>query len=182
MTKTVTYTLRKSTRARSLRVSVYADGRCVVTAPVFLGQNTVERFVQAKSKWITDKLQGFMPFRPIVKRKNSRAEFLKYKEAARKLVETRIPVLNQIYGFKIGRVAIHNQKSRWGSCSAKGNLNFNYKIALLPSHLADYIIVHELCHLGEFNHSQNFWNVVAKSVPDYKKCRAELKKTALSLA
>lgn len=77
-------------------------------------------------------------------------------------------------------MAIRNQKSRWGSCSTKGNLNFNYKLAIIPSHLADYVIVHELCHLGEFNHSQKFWDLVAKTMPGYKEMRNELKHIAMS--
>ena len=116
-----------------------------------------------------------------IRRKNSRAEYLKYKEVARELVTRRLPELNKVYGFKIGKIAIRNQKSRWGSCSTRGNLSFNYKIALLPQHLADYLMVHEICHLGEFNHGPRFWDLVARAVPDYKNTRAELKKYGLTL-
>lgn len=105
-----------------------------------------------------------------------RKKFLGYKEQARALVLRRIEHFNAFYGFSVGAVRIKDQKSRWGSCSKKGNLNFNYRIALLPEHLADYIVVHELCHLGEFNHSQNFWNLVARAMPDFAVRRAELKK------
>jgi predicted metal-dependent hydrolase len=68
------------------------------------------------------------------------------------------------------------QKSRWGSCSRKKNLNFNYKLIQLPLELADYIVVHELCHLQEFNHGQGFWNLVGETIPDYKARRDELRK------
>ena len=111
-----------------------------------------------------------------MRKKKRNTKYLKYKEFARRLVNERIEYFNSVYGFKVGRVAIRNQKTRWGSCSKRGNLNFNYKIVLLPSHLADYIIVHEICHLGEFNHSKRFWSLVAKTVPDYLKVRKELKK------
>ncbi|HEY0908171.1 MAG TPA: M48 family metallopeptidase [Candidatus Paceibacterota bacterium] len=175
----IEYTIRKSRRSRSLRVSVYQDGRCVVSAPAYMPDFAIKTFVSAKSQWISDKLQSFMPFTPMpvapaVRRKNSRAEYLKHKEAARELVLRRLPELNAIYGFKYGKIAIRNQKSRWGSCSTGGNLNFNYKIALLPPDLADYLMVHELCHLGEFNHSAKFWNLVARAIPDYKERRAQL--------
>ena len=105
-------------------------------------------------------------------RKN-RKEYLKLKEQARALVIERIKYFNDFYRFEkpVGRIAIRNTKSRWGSCSKKGNLNFNYKIIFLASKLADYLVVHELCHLKEFNHSQKFWKLVSAAVPDYKKLR-----------
>ncbi len=107
--------------------------------------------------------------------KGKRSDYLKYKETARILVKNRIDYFNKIYNFKVNRVTIKNQRSRWGSCSKKGNLNFNYKIALLPSSLADYVIVHELCHLKEFNHSKNFWDLVKISVPNYKEIRRKFR-------
>jgi len=108
--------------------------------------------------------------------KGRRAEYLGNRERARELVKERIEYFNRHYNFKVGRIAIRNQKTRWGSCSKRGNMNFNYKIALLPAPLADYIIVHELCHIGEFNHSHKFWALVVRTIPDYKKLRHELKR------
>lgn len=101
--------------------------------------------------------------------------YLAHKEQARNLVAGRLAHFNEHYRLKINKVFIKNQKSRWGSCSSNGNLNFNYKIALLPPDTADYIIVHELCHLGEFNHSPEFWALVAETVPDWRKLRKQLK-------
>lgn len=112
---------------------------------------------------------------PLFKRR-SRIQYLKYKEQARTLAHSRLEYFNRFYGCTYKRVFVKNQKSRWGSCSSKGNLNFNYKIALLPSHLADYIIVHELCHLKEFNHADSFWKLVEKTIPDYKKRRNDIMK------
>ncbi|OHA87048.1 MAG: hypothetical protein A2566_03780 [Candidatus Zambryskibacteria bacterium RIFOXYD1_FULL_40_13] len=109
-----------------------------------------------------------------------RAEFLLLKETARKLVKERLEYWNMHYKFRYVRVSIRNQRSRWGSCSKSGNLNFNFRIATLPPNLVDYIIVHELCHLGEFNHSEKFWNLVAQKIPDYAELRAELKKIRIS--
>jgi predicted metal-dependent hydrolase len=97
------------------------------------------------------------------------------KDLARKIAMERLEYFNQFYQYKIGKVFIRNQKSRWGSCSSKGNLNFNYKIALLAPELLDYIIVHELCHLGEMNHSKNFWALVAKTVPDFKERKKKIR-------
>lgn len=102
------------------------------------------------------------------------AQYQAHKEAARSFVHARLEVLNAQYGFVYGKVAIRDQKSRWGSCSSKKNLNFNYRILFLPSALADYIIVHELCHLGEFNHSPAFWRLVARVIPDHVSLRRQL--------
>ena len=118
--------------------------------------------------------------RRVKRRKLPSKRYLELKEQARALVNSRLDYFNLHYKFKYGRVSIRNQKSRWGSCSSKGNLNFNYKIVLLPSHLADYIIVHELCHLKEFNHSQKFWSLVGEILPDYKKLQRELKRVRMT--
>ncbi|MFA6999496.1 MAG: M48 family metallopeptidase [Candidatus Paceibacterota bacterium] len=107
--------------------------------------------------------------------------YLKYKKQATNLVKERLEYFNTFYNYKYGRVAIRNQKTRWGSCSKKGNLNFNYKIVLLTPKQADYIIVHELCHLREFNHSQRFWDLVSKTILDYKEVRHSLRTNNLRL-
>ena len=93
------------------------------------------------------------------------------------LVMNKLEQFNTIYNFKYNRVYIKDQKTRWGSCSKKGNLNFNYKIIYLRPALADYLIVHELCHLGEFNHSRKFKMLVSKTIPDYVNINKELKRT-----
>lgn len=111
-----------------------------------------------------------------MRRKGSTKEYLAHKESARKLVHERLEYFNQFYGFKYNKVAIRNQKTRWGSCSHHGNLNFSYKLALLEPRLADYIIVHELCHLKEFNHSKAFWSLVVQQFPDYRELRKQLKR------
>lgn len=101
------------------------------------------------------------------------------QRAARALVHARLAHFNTAYGYRIKRVAIRNTRSRWGSASQKGNLNFTYRILYLPPHLADYVIVHELCHLGAFNHSKEFWTLVERALPDWKRFRKELNTFAL---
>ena len=105
----------------------------------------------------------------------SRKLYMANREAARALIIERIAYFSLRYGVQVGRVAIKNLKSRWGSCSRKGNLNFSYKLAFLDPRLRDYIIVHELCHLREFNHGKGFWSLVAETVPDYKECMRQLR-------
>lgn len=105
-----------------------------------------------------------------------RPSYRAHKDRARHLVLARLIELNRHYGFSYGRVTVRNQRSRWGSCSSKGNLNFNYRILFLPPALQDYIIAHELCHLKEFNHSPAFWELLSKSVPDHRMLRKELRR------
>lgn len=120
-----------------------------------------------------------MPRQKHTVRKRPSKVYLANKERARQLVLSRLEYYNQFYGFTWGRIAIKNTKRRWGSCSKKGNLNFNYRVALVPQDLADYVLVHELCHLGQFNHSRDFWELVAKTLPDYRVARKKLKNVKL---
>ncbi len=110
----------------------------------------------------------------------SSKKYLEQKEDARKLVLDRLEYWNKHYNFKYSRVSIRNQRSRWGSCSSKGNLNFNFRIVTLPPHLSDYIIVHELCHLGQMNHSQKFWDLVGRTLPNYEELMLELRKVRMT--
>ena len=126
----------------------------------------------------------------------NKIEFKKTKHKALEIAKGRIEYFNNFYKFKVNpvrksgtlnpvlssgvnKITIKNQKTRWGSCSKKGNLNFNYRIAKLPQNLLDYIIVHEFCHLKEFNHSKKFWDLVSKAIPNYKKIRKIFKKVPI---
>ena len=108
-------------------------------------------------------------------RRGTRAHYMANKEAARAFVHARLARFNQYYGYSLRKVFIKNLCSRWGSASSRGNLNFNYKIMLLPPGVADYVVVHELCHLQEFNHSPAFWALVAQTIPNYKTLRKALR-------
>ena len=168
------YTLKVSKRARRMRLAVYCDGSFVVTAPAAMNTSLIEQFIVRKSRWVLDKLEYFKKFPGRILR-GTRKDFLERKKAAYALVEERIKHFNQIYQFSFNKITIKHQKTCWGSCSRKGNLNFNFKIILLPERLANYIVVHELCHLGELNHSRKFWDLVAKTIPNYLEIRSELK-------
>lgn len=135
------------------------------------------------NNWIKKTLRKIKKKRPIKKLSKKkiaeREKYLKHKEQARVLAIERLEIYNQIYQYKYNRISIRDQKTRWGSCSSKGNINFNYKIALLPLHLADYIIVHELCHIGEMNHSERFWSLVAREIPNHRELKVEIRKIRL---
>ena len=126
-----------------------------------------------KKRWVIVRWRK-RPRRRIVSKK-SQEHYALHKESARALVHTRVAYFNHLYNVPIRKIFIKNHKSRWGSCSEKGNLNFNYKIVFLAPELADYIIVHELCHLVVFNHSPDFWSLVAQTAPDYKVLRQTLR-------
>lgn len=108
------------------------------------------------------------------------AEYLRWKDRARALVHRRLLHFNAFYGFSWKRVTIRRQRTRWGSCSSDGCLSFNYKLALLPPPLADYVVVHELCHLKELNHSPRFWALVARTLPDHRERRKALRSATMA--
>ena len=118
----------------------------------------------------------------IFPRTHRRRHYLSHREVARNLIHERVAHFAPQYGVTIRRIAIRNQKSRWGSCSRNGNLNFNYKVALLPPELRDYIIVHEICHLKEFNHGRGFWDLVAQVVPEHREMRKKLREIERAVA
>lgn len=180
--KKISYTLRQSKRARRMRLAVYCDGSIVVTAPFDLKETAIERYIHEKTDWLFGKIDFFKQFKGKEVARYSEADYLKYKDEAYALAIKKLKHFNKIYGYTWNSINIKNQKTRWGSCSKKGNLNFNYKIALLPSRLSDYIIVHELCHLGQFNHSPKFWNLVARAIPGYSQIKNEIKKSGASFS
>jgi predicted metal-dependent hydrolase len=99
-----------------------------------------------------------------------------YREQTKKLLDNKVPLFGKKLSISYGRVRIGSQKLRWGSCSKEGNLNFNFLLSALPTNIIDYIIIHELFHLVEFNHSDLFWELVEHAFPTYKDCRTWLKK------
>lgn len=111
----------------------------------------------------------------MLRRRNAR-HYRRHKEQARVAVHARLSYFNRYYGHTYRRVFIKNSKSRWGSCSSAGNLNFNYKLIFLPQEVMDYVIVHELCHLAVFNHGPEFWELVGRALPNHKELRSALRR------
>lgn len=175
----VNYNFKVSNRARRLRLSISNSKGFVVTAPRFFPTNLIEKFIFEKANWILGNIKKYNDSSIISLRGNSRRDYLENKEKARELVLNRIKHFNSFYSFPFNRISVKKQKTRWGSCSRQGNLNFNYKIVSLDQRLSDYIIVHELCHLKELNHSKRFWALVEKTIPDYKLIRREFKKIVI---
>lgn len=169
------YLLKRSARARALRISIYPDGGVVVTAPLRTSAVAIERFVAHSREWILKKVAATANRQVIRVR---RADIPRLKREALLLAEERVRHYAGLYGLSYRAISIRAQKTRWGSCSHRGNLSFNYRIAILPQHLVDYIVVHEVCHLGQLNHSKRFWDLVARAIPSHKADRAELRRIA----
>ncbi|HEY5585926.1 MAG TPA: SprT family zinc-dependent metalloprotease [Ruminiclostridium sp.] len=125
--------------------------------------------------WLED--ENFVITLPINFEKEKIRNSLKlwYVERFKLLIEERINNYSKIIGVYPQRITIREQKTRWGSCSAKGNLNFNWKLIMASLEVLDYVVIHELCHMKEMNHSKEFWKLVEYIFPQYKKCRAWLK-------
>ena len=131
-------------------------------------------------------IQWFFPRVRVVKRRRKKRvlktpkDYPVLRAQAKELVIARLTHFNQFYNFTYGKVTIRNQISRWGSCSSKGNLNFSYRILKLAPELQDYIVVHELCHLKEFNHGPGFWELLEEQIPRAKEFHTMLRSYTLS--
>jgi len=178
----ILYTIKKSRRARRISITVRYSGDVVVTMPLLMPAFVAAQFVEKKKSWIQatqEKFKKRFENKTIISQKKT--DYLKDKKRALDFVTERVHHYNKIYNFKVGRISVKNQKSRWGSCSSKGNLNFNFSLVNLPLELADYIVVHELCHIKELNHGKKFWELVAVAMPDYKTRRAVLKQNYIGI-
>lgn len=181
MINNIKYEIRRSKRIKNIRLSIYPTGRILVSAPNILPKFIIDSFVNSKTDWIVEKLDKISKNQSQNQRKFTKQDFIENKDKTLDMIKLKLTHFNQYYKFSYNKVTIKDQKTRWGSCSSKGNLNFNYKILFLKEDLQDYIVVHELCHLQEMNHSSKFWVLVAQTMPNYKLLRQELREQEISL-
>ena len=209
------YTLKKSSRARSIRISIDARGEVLVSAPQLYPNFLIEKFLEQQESWIlakraeVAKLQANIKkdevfifgekYQIIVKVEQNQSpgitlgdqqiiinqlkagayhskldKFL--KNTATKYLAQKTAILAKKMGIDYQRISIRQQKSRWGSCSSRGNINFNWRLIHYSPATINYVIIHELAHRQEANHSKKFWQLVAQYDPDYKKHKNALKK------
>ena len=161
--------IRRSKR-KTMSLEVTADARVIVRAPLFISQAEIERFVNSKKAWLEKSLQKAQERQALKhdSRKLTEKELELLAEQAKQVFSEKAAYFAKKVGVTYGRITIRNQKTRWGSCSSQGNLNFNCLLMLAPEAVQDYVVVHELCHRKEMNHSDRFWREVAKVMPDYK--------------
>jgi len=170
------YVLKRSTQSRRIRLWVLPGGRVVVSAPNRVSEKVINSFIGSHISWLHDKIEYFKKFpESKISLAQEKKFFKEHKQKAQALAENKIKQWNEHYQFSLNKIAIRNSRSRWGSCSGKGTISFNYKIVFLPEELLDYLTVHELCHLQESNHSKAFWLLVASKIPDYITCRSKLR-------
>ena len=172
-TEHFTYELIRAKR-RSMSLKVDLDGTITVRAPYRTPVQTADWFVEGHRDWIEVRLKAgarIMAERPSYTDRE-RAEG---RKQAAEAIKARCRYYAPVMGVSYGTVTIREQKTRWGSCSMKGNLNFNWKLVLMPPEILDYVVVHELAHRIQMNHSAAFWAEVGKILPDYRERRQWLK-------
>jgi predicted metal-dependent hydrolase len=174
--KTIAYRMKRNRGVRSVRISVSCSGAVSVVVPWFVPDILAERFICSRADWILRKLAEFSGRESSCLLSSGKREYEGRKAEALAFVAERVAYWNRIYGFRYGAISVRNQKTRWGSCSKKGDLSFNWRLLLLPPEMADYVVVHELCHLAHFDHSGKFWSLVARTVPDHRDIRRRMKR------
>ncbi len=169
----ITYQWIRS-RRKTIAIQIDREGQVIVRTPYGITKRQVEEFLDEKKDWILQTRQR------VEKRKTEQisiSEEVRREgiERAKRIFPERTAYFAKWMGVDYGRITIREQKTRWGSCSSKGNLNFNWKLVLLAPELLDYVVVHELAHRREMNHSKNFWKIVEAELPDYRERRRRLK-------
>lgn len=163
-------------------LEVKPDGQVLARVPKHLTDREIKRFIDSHKKWVIEKVR-LAGERQREKTSMELSPLSELSAQERKAVKERITDRVQYYGARMGvvyeRISVRDQKTRWGSCSAKGNLNFNYRLYYLPEELLDYVVVHELSHRRHMNHSKEFWQEVETYFPDYRTCRKRLRDIAL---
>lgn len=183
-TRTMEYELIRS-RRKSISVEIKQDGRIIVRAPLRLPKREIERFLLEKQDWILSHRAGILQrnaeqaAHPIPALTDAQLRDLKRRASV--VIPERVQYFAPLVGVDYGRITIRSQKTRWGSCSSSGNLNFNCLLLLAPPEVLDYVVVHELCHRKEMNHSPRFWAEVGRVLPDYKKRNKWLKENGSRL-
>ena len=160
-------------RRKTIAIQVNSDLSVTVRAPYGVTEKYIEEFLNKNEACISKQMNEIKAKKKSVESGNVENVTLdKIKALADQALETiptRVEYFARIIGVTYGNITIRNQKTRWGSCSSKGNLNFNCLLMLVPPEVLDYVVVHELCHRKQMNHSKAFWAEVENVFPDYKK-------------
>ena len=168
---------------RTISLQIKPDGRIVIRAPHRVPERELQAFFESRIDWVEKHLaeiarrQAQKALEPVP----NEMELRKKRRAFAPLLEERVAYFAERMDVTYGRIAIRNQKTRWGSCSSKGNLNFNALLMLAPPEVLDSVVVHELCHRKEMNHSERFYREVLRVFPEYHRWHGWLKENGSSL-
>lgn len=164
---------------KTVAIQVNSNLSVTVRAPRSASEKDIEEILKKKEAWISKHIEKTKEtkerFEAEPTEKLTREKVIALAEEALKVIPERVEYFAKVIGVTYGKITIRNQKTRWGSCSSKGNLNFNCLLMLAPPEVLDYVVVHELCHRKQMNHSKAFWLEVEKVLPDYKEARKWLK-------
>lgn len=170
------YTVIYSDR-KTVAIQIQPDGRILVRAPKGFPEKEIQKFVESKRAWICKHLEKVRSDceNADSQEKLSIEDIQKLADQALKVIPERVKFYAPFVGVTYGRITIRNQRTKWGSCSSKGNLNFNCLLMLTPLEVIDSVVVHELCHRKEMNHSPRFYKEVYRVYPEYDKWHKWLK-------
>ncbi len=165
------------TKRKSLAIIIKNDGEVHVRAPKhkFFDSSKIEEFVYSKKEWIATNVDKMKKNAKEKKPEMSPKERKEKQKEARAVIFDRVQYYAEKYGFKFSKLRLSSAKTRWGSCSGNNTISINWNLVFAPLDIMDYVIIHELCHTKHHNHSQKFWDEVAKYIPDYKEKREWLK-------
>lgn len=164
---------------KTVAIQVNSDLSVTVRAPRSVSEKDIEEILKKKEAWISKHIEKIKEtkerFEAEPTEKLTREKVIALADEALKVIPERVEYFAKVIGVTYGKITVRNQKTRWGSCSSKGNLNFNCFLMLAPPEVLDYVVVHELCHRKQMNHSKAFWLEVEKVLPNYKEVRKWLK-------
>lgn len=162
---------------KTLSLQIDSSGQIIARAPMRMPEADIQKFIREKANWIEKHLQKRQTEQAALQEEGNftKEEIEKLANLAKAVIPEKVAYYARLMNVTHGRITIRNQKTRWGSCTREGNLNFNCLLMLAPPEVLDYVVVHELCHRLEMNHSARFWAQVEKVMPDYKKHRKWLK-------
>ena len=170
------YRLVRSSR-KTISIQIMPNAEVIVRAPNRMPKAAIESFLLEKRDWLEKHLAKQTP--PLSAFTDAQIDAL--TQQARSVIPERVAYYAPAVGVTYGRITIRSQRTRWGSCSSRGNLNFNCLLMLAPEKVVDYVVVHELCHRKEMNHSPRFWAEVERILPDYRQSKRWLKENGQSL-
>ena len=174
----ITYTLIRSSR-KTISLEIRPDGSILVRAPRHMRERAIREFVLSRESWLQPRLAKIQSRPTLPSLTEQEVESL--KKQAKADLSDRVMKLAPRVGVGWGRISVRAQKSRWGSCTRDGNLNFNCLLMLCPEPVRDYVVIHELCHRKHMDHSPRFWTEVERACPEFRACKQWLKDNGSAL-